>query len=383
MASVVACAHDRPSPNARSFYPVGSRQNAMPRFAKKTASAAPTCAYEEERLANIARNRERMAALGVLDAARDIAHAAHAERLAEREKRAALKTSSVSTGREVAAARSVARPRAATRRSGRLSGSAPTALLDATTDAVDATLESGPPETYTAAHRAALGSAATPWTLFVDGYDDSGNRIYDKGPAGKTCHQCRQKTVCKHTSCGGCGAARGQFCGDCLFMRYGENVDEAARDPAWLCPPCRDLCNCSFCRQRKGWPPTGAMYRRAIREGFESVAHYLVLGGDGETGDAEARATDAAEAERATVSASRVRRVARSSDRAFEVEPVARKDAKGDDHVVVVRPFEKAPRSNPPVCGKKSRSANALHAPATPEKPSLPPRARKRLRREA
>ena len=359
----------------------------MPRFAKTTASVATTkmCAYEKERLANIARNRERMAALGVLDAARDIAHAAHAERLAEREKRAALTTAATASGRQIAVARSAARPRVATRRSGRLSGSAPEqeTRFDNLRDGLDHLGETYVAETYTAAHRAALGSAATPWTLFVDGYDDSGNRIYDKGPAGKTCHQCRQKTVCKHTSCGGCGAARGQFCGDCLFMRYGENVDEAARDPAWLCPPCRDLCNCSFCRQRKGWPPTGAMYRRAIREGFESVAHYLVLGGDGETGDAEARATDAAEAERATVSASRVRRVARSSGRAFEVEPVARKDAKGDDHVVVVRPFEKAPRSNPPVCGKKSRSANALHAPATPEKPSLPPRARKRLRREA
>ena len=116
--------------------------------------------------------------------------------------------------------------------------------------------------------------------LFVDGYDASGARIYD-AQRGATCHQCRQKTVCKHTSCGGCGELRGQFCGDCLWMRYGENVDEAvAAGDAWRCPPCRDLCNCSFCRQRKGWPPTGTMYRRAIREGFESVAHYLVLGAD-------------------------------------------------------------------------------------------------------
>jgi hypothetical protein len=116
--------------------------------------------------------------------------------------------------------------------------------------------------------------------LFVDGYDASGARIYD-AQRGATCHQCRQKTVCKHTSCGGCGELRGQFCGDCLWMRYGENVDEAvAAGDAWRCPPCRDLCNCSFCRQKKGWPPTGTMYRRAIREGFESVAHYLVLGAD-------------------------------------------------------------------------------------------------------
>ena len=251
----------------------------MPRFAKTTASVATTkmCAYEKERLANIARNRERMAALGVLDAARDIAHAAHAERLAEREKRAALTTAATASGRQIAVARSAARPRVATRRSGRLSGSAPT-RFDNLRDGLDHLGETCVAETYTAAHRAALGSAATPWTLFVDGYDESGARIYDKGPKGRTCHQCRQKTVCKHTSCGACGAARGQFCGDCLFMRYGENVDEAARDAAWRCPPCRDLCNCSFCRQKKGWPPTGSMYRRAIKEGFQSVAHYLVLG---------------------------------------------------------------------------------------------------------
>ena len=342
----------------------------MPRFAKKAASAATTCAYEEERLANIARNRERMAALGVLDAARGIAHAAHAERLAEREKRAALTTSSASSGRQIAAARSAARPRAATRRSGRLSGSAPTAGLDASWDAVDAGVANGCAETYTAAHRAALGSAATPWTLFVDGYDDSGNRIYDKGPAGKTCHQCRQKTVCKHTSCAGCGAARGQFCGDCLFMRYGENVDEAARDAAWRCPPCRDLCNCSFCRQRKGWPPTGAMYRRAIKQGFKSVAHYLVLGGDG---DGDGGGDETAEA--------------RETADAAETDDASREKEAGSSRKTgesVVRSFKKAPRSSPPVSGK-ARSASALHAlaPATPKKPSLQPRARKRLRREA
>ena len=347
----------------------------MPRFAKTTASVAKTtasvattkmCAYEKERLANIARNRERMAALGVLDAARDIAHAAHAERLAEREKRAALTTAATASGRQIAAARSAARPRVATRRSGRLSGSAPTLRLDNLRDGLDAPGETYAAETYTAAHRAALGSAATPWTLFVDGYDESGVRIYDKGPNGRTCHQCRQKTVCKHTSCGACGAARGQFCGDCLFMRYGENVDEAARDAAWRCPSCRDLCNCSFCRQKKGWPPTGSMYRRAIKEGFQSVAHYLVLGGDCENASVET-----------AVSVS------------VSVSGSLGKDAGGLERSVSDRAehaFKKAPRSRPPVppVSGKTRSVNALHAPA-PETPGRgdASRARKRLRREA
>ena len=342
----------------------------MPRFAKKAASAATTCAYEEERLANIARNRERMAALGVLDAARGIAHAAHAERLAEREKRAALTTSSASSGRQIAAARSAARPRVATRRSGRLSGSAPTLRLDNLRDGLDALGETYTAETYTAAHRAALGSAATPWTLFVDGYDESGVRIYDKGPNGRTCHQCRQKTVCKHTSCGACGAARGQFCGDCLFMRYGENVDEVARDAAWRCPSCRDLCNCSFCRQKKGWPPTGSMYRRAIKEGFQSVAHYLVLGGDARAGE-NANSPEGAET---AVSGSGSGSLGK--DAAVE-RPVSGRA----EHA-----FKKAPRSSPPVppVSGKTRSVNALHAPA-PETPGRgdASRARKRLRREA
>lgn len=39
--------------------------------------------------------------------------------------------------------------------------------------------------------------------LFVDGYDALGNRIYDK-VEGQTCHQCRQKTMGKRTSCSKC-----------------------------------------------------------------------------------------------------------------------------------------------------------------------------------
>ena len=131
-------------------------------------------------------------------------------------------------------------------------------------------------EVYTEAHVAALGSCSRPWTLFVDGYDESGNRIYDK-VTGQTCHQCRQKTLGKRTQCSKCESLSGVFCGDCLYMRYGEHVDEAAENPEWTCPPCRDLCNCSFHRSRRGWAPTGTLYRRAIAEGYASVAHYLVF----------------------------------------------------------------------------------------------------------
>jgi hypothetical protein len=34
---------------------------------------------------------------------------------------------------------------------------------------------------------------------------------------------------------------QGVFCGDCLFMRYGENVKEANANSAWTCPDCRGM----------------------------------------------------------------------------------------------------------------------------------------------
>lgn len=50
-------------------------------------------------------------------------------------------------------------------------------------------------------------------------------------------------------------------------MRYGENIDEVSAKPAWTCPVCRDLCNCSIHRVRRGWMPTGTLYRKAIALG--------------------------------------------------------------------------------------------------------------------
>eukprot|EP00890_Picochlorum_soloecismus_P001686 jgi/Picsp_1/2518/NSC_00749-R1_protein len=132
-------------------------------------------------------------------------------------------------------------------------------------------------EVYTKDHVLALGPMdRKEWVLFEDGYDANGNRIYCK-VVGKTCHQCRQKTVSKHTACTKCESLQGVFCGDCLFMRYGENIDQVGEMPDWICPCCRDICNCSFHRTKKGWSPTGTLYRYAIAQGYPSVAHYLVL----------------------------------------------------------------------------------------------------------
>ncbi|CAI0554271.1 unnamed protein product [Linum tenue] len=131
------------------------------------------------------------------------------------------------------------------------------------------------PEVYTEDQVKRLGGTERTWTLFVDGYGKDGRRIYDP-INGKTCHQCRQKTLGHRTHCSSCQRVQGQFCGDCLYMRYGEHVLEALEDPNWICPVCRGICNCSFCRQAKGFAPTGIMYRKISSLGYKSVAHYLM-----------------------------------------------------------------------------------------------------------
>ncbi|NWS48256.1 CDA7L protein, partial [Probosciger aterrimus] len=102
------------------------------------------------------------------------------------------------------------------------------------------------------------------------------DKIYDK-VLGSTCHQCRQKTtdtktICRNHSCGG---VRGQFCGPCLRNRYGEDVKSALLDPAWICPPCRGVCNCSYCRRREGRCATGMLIHLAKFYGYNNVKEYL------------------------------------------------------------------------------------------------------------
>ncbi|RUS70388.1 hypothetical protein EGW08_021848 [Elysia chlorotica] len=94
---------------------------------------------------------------------------------------------------------------------------------------------------------------------------------------GTTCHQCRQKTddmktICRSPDCFG---VRGQFCGPCLRNRYGEDAKVALKDPEWICPPCRGICNCSFCRKKKGRRCTGILIHVAREHGFSDVSSYL------------------------------------------------------------------------------------------------------------
>ncbi|KAL2322083.1 hypothetical protein Fmac_026462 [Flemingia macrophylla] len=148
------------------------------------------------------------------------------------------------------------------------------------------------PEFYTEEQEKFLGDCETAWELYVDGYDEDGNRIYDP-IKGETCHQCRQKTLGEHTQCNKCELLQGQFCGDCLYMRYGENVMEANQNANWMCPPCRGICNCSRCRRGKGWMPTGNIYSKVSKLGFKSVAHYLIKTRRSESDELEGSASGA------------------------------------------------------------------------------------------
>ncbi|KAG6509020.1 uncharacterized protein LOC121982323 [Zingiber officinale] len=130
-------------------------------------------------------------------------------------------------------------------------------------------------EVYAVEHEKLLGTFETSWTLLVDGYGKDGRRIYDP-INGKTCHQCRQKTLAHHTHCSKCQLLQGQFCGNCLFTRYGENILEISKNPNWICPVCRGICNCSLCRIKKGLIPTGILYKKVVNLGYKSVAHYLI-----------------------------------------------------------------------------------------------------------
>lgn len=102
------------------------------------------------------------------------------------------------------------------------------------------------------------------------------DKVYDK-VLGNTCHQCRQKTIDTKTVCRnqGCGGVRGQFCGPCLRNRYGEDVRTALLDPKWTCPPCRGICNCSYCRRRDGRCATGILIHLAKFYGYDNVKEYL------------------------------------------------------------------------------------------------------------
>ncbi|KAL8117560.1 uncharacterized protein LOC141723719 [Apium graveolens] len=230
--------------------------------------------YERLRQERIKENFERMKKLGILDLSLKLKTATK-PKLTRKYNNG---DSSVTPQRVSPVARSVG----PIRRSSRLGNATPVSYSEiplskkGSFETEEGLLRQGPkPEVYTEEQLKLLGCSNTSWTLFVDGYGKDGKRIYDQ-INGKTCHQCRQKTLGYRTQCVQCCKVQGQFCGDCLYMRYGENVLEALQNPDWICPVCRGICNCSLCRNAKGWAPTGMMYKKVTKLGYKSVAHYLL-----------------------------------------------------------------------------------------------------------
>ncbi|KAK6261297.1 hypothetical protein QUC31_007113 [Theobroma cacao] len=119
-------------------------------------------------------------------------------------------------------------------------------------------------------------------------------RIYDS-ENGKTCHQCRQKTMDFAASCKRKIEAKQctiHFCHKCLLNRYGERAEEVALLNDWTCPRCRGICNCSFCMKKRGHQPTGNLVHAAKANGFASVSDMLHLKNSESSGSQET--TDAA-----------------------------------------------------------------------------------------
>ncbi|KAH7858537.1 hypothetical protein Vadar_025094 [Vaccinium darrowii] len=111
-------------------------------------------------------------------------------------------------------------------------------------------------------------------------------RIYDSDK-GKTCHQCRQKTLDFAVSCENQSENKQctfHFCHICLLNRYGEKAEIAALG-GWKCPRCRGICNCSFCMKKRGCCPTGRLALVAKASGFSSVSEMLLLKNSEEGGE--------------------------------------------------------------------------------------------------
>ncbi|XP_051181016.1 uncharacterized protein [Lolium perenne] len=236
--------------------------------------------YERQREDRIRKNRERMHKMGLLDLANTFNLSATPAGTGTGRGRWRRKPET--PGSDSAAPRIKPAAPLPVRRSLRLTSAEPVSYAEIPTKKEKQergsafSIEHGcKEEIYTEEHEKLLGKCEAPWTLFVDGYDRDGKRIYDQ-VRGQTCHQCRQKTLGHHTRCCNCQIVQGQFCGDCLYMRYGENVLEAKKNPNWTCPVCRGICNCSICRTKRGWFPTGNAYRKVVRLGYKSVAHYLI-----------------------------------------------------------------------------------------------------------
>ncbi|KAK3002808.1 hypothetical protein RJ639_019374 [Escallonia herrerae] len=169
--------------------------------------------YEKFREERIRENLERMQKLGILDLSLNFKSVRPTRKHATCSRKTSQRLSPSPSSGPV-------------RRSSRLQNGTPVSYTEVHLGKKDRSLEDEDellreglrPELYTEKHERLLGDTNMSWTLFVDGYGKDGKRIYDP-IIGKTCHQCRQKTLGHRTNCCECNMVQGQFCGDCLYMR--------------------------------------------------------------------------------------------------------------------------------------------------------------------
>lgn len=77
-----------------------------------------------------------------------------------------------------------------------------------------------------------------------------------------------------------CSTCPLQFCGPCLWNRFGSNVELLRAEAAWQCPACLEICNCSSkscVRVGRDMQPTKQLISEAAQYNYKSVAHYLIF----------------------------------------------------------------------------------------------------------
>ncbi|KAF7078343.1 hypothetical protein CFC21_082797 [Triticum aestivum] len=82
------------------------------------------------------------------------------------------------------------------------------------------------------------------------------------------CHQCRQRKTGLTAACRGSkknGKCTLRYCKNCIRNRYPLIADEVLKEEAWECPKCRNDCNCSKCKKRRGEEPAGPMVHSVKR----------------------------------------------------------------------------------------------------------------------
>jgi hypothetical protein len=279
--------------------------------------------YEQIRAENIRRNQELLAELGVRQAVSGLREQEEAKRKARTEKRRERQEQRRGQEQE--------RDNTPRRRSYRKAGLAPVEHEIDLDDRERSPRSPRSPRSYTRKARASASVLSGPGGFreeistvselnalgtcikLYDEYDGALRRLQGQGfiqfdescirgrciglcdSCKRTlCHWHRHKTKDAKPRCSKCAD---YYCGPCLQNRHGENIFELLgdavesfqfRDPmqnarlaSWLCPKCRNMCNCSAVscqRVMSHRPPTGSLAQRAVGRGYDGVSHYLVMG---------------------------------------------------------------------------------------------------------